>query len=78
MLIVKDCIVTDDIADQCFCCDLAQCKGQCCVEGDCGAPLLESEIPILQKILPSVEPYMTEEGKKVVHRQCCRTLHTTC
>ena len=69
MLIVQDCIVSEDIADQHFCCDLAQCKGQCCVEGDCGAPLLESEIPILEKILPSVEPYMTEAGREVVRTQ---------
>lgn len=68
MLIVQDCIISEDIADQCFCCDLAQCKGQCCVEGDCGAPLLEEEIPILERILPTVEPYMTEAGIEVVHR----------
>ena len=69
MLIVQDCIISEDIADQCFCCDLTQCKGQCCVEGDCGAPLLESEIPILEHILPIVEPYMTEAGREVVHRE---------
>lgn len=69
MLIVQDCIISEDIADKCFCCDLAQCKGQCCVEGDCGAPLLESEIPILEKILPIVEPYMTEAGRQVVHSE---------
>ena len=68
MLIVQDCIISEDIADQCFCCDLAQCKGQCCVEGDCGAPLLEEEIPILERILHTVEPYMTEAGIEVVHR----------
>ena len=69
MLIVQDCIISEDIADQCFCCDLAQCKGQCCVEGDCGAPLLESEIPILEHILPIIEPYMTEAGREVVHHE---------
>lgn len=68
MLIVKDCIVTEDIADRCFCCDLARCKGQCCVEGDCGAPLEESEIPILEKILPQVAPYMTPAGLEAVRR----------
>ena len=69
MLIVQDCIISEDIADQCFCCDLAQCKGQCCVEGDCGAPLLESEISILEHILPIIEPYMTEAGREVVHHE---------
>ena len=69
MLIVKDCIISEDIAEQRFCCNLSQCKGQCCVDGDCGAPLEESEIPILEKILPAVEPYMTPEGLQVVHTE---------
>lgn len=69
MLIVKDCIISEDIAEKRFCCDLAQCKGICCVEGDCGAPLREEEIPILERVLPQVEPYMTPEGIAVVKSQ---------
>jgi len=69
MLIVKDCIISEDIAEKRFYCDLAQCKGQCCVDGDCGAPLLEEEIGILEQVLPEVEPYMTAEGLKVVHEE---------
>ena len=75
MLIVKNSIVSDDIVDRRFCCDLSQCKGQCCVEGDCGAPLLEEEIPILEQILPQVEPYMTEAGKAVVQSEGVATLN---
>ncbi len=67
MLIVKDCIISEDIAEKRFCCDLACCKGQCCVEGDCGAPLEEVEVEILEQILPEVEPYMTPKGLQVVH-----------
>ncbi len=69
MLIVEDCIISEDIAEKCFGCDLAQCKGQCCVEGDCGAPLEETEIEILERILPEVEPYMTSKGQKIVHER---------
>lgn len=69
MLIVKDCIISEDIAEKRFCCDLAKCKGECCIEGDCGAPLEESEIPILERVLPEVEPYMTPEGIEVVKRE---------
>jgi hypothetical protein len=74
MLIVKDCIISEDIAERRFRCDLAQCKGQCCVDGDCGAPLEEAEIAILEQILPEVEPYMTQEGLKVVHEEGVSTL----
>ena len=69
MLIVKDCIVSDHLADLCFACDLAKCKGACCVEGDSGAPLLESEVAVLEAILPEVEPYMTPEGIAAVREQ---------
>lgn len=69
MLIVKDCIISEDIRDKRFACDLEKCKGQCCVEGDCGAPLDEAEIPILKEIMPQVEPYMTDAGRKVVHKE---------
>lgn len=69
MLIVKDCIISEDIAEKRFCCDLAKCKGECCIEGDCGAPLEESEIPILERILPEVEPYMTPEGIAVIREE---------
>lgn len=66
MLIVESAIVSEDIAEKCFACDLKACKGECCVEGDCGAPILEEEVPVLERILPEVKPYMTEAGIRVV------------
>jgi len=68
MLIVKDCIVSDHLADLCFACDLAKCKGACCVEGDSGAPVREEEVAELEKSLPAVLPHMTERGREVVER----------
>lgn len=69
MLIVQNCILSEDIAECRFSCDLSCCKGACCVEGDCGAPLLESEIPVLEAILPMVKPYMCADGVAVVENQ---------
>lgn len=69
MIIVQDCIISDDIADQCFSCELSQCKGQCCVEGDYGAPLDPDEVSLLERALPLVKPYMTPEGIAVVERE---------
>lgn len=74
MLIVGNCIVSEDVADKCFGCDLCKCKGECCVEGDAGAPLEESEIAILESILPEVKPYMTPEGIAVVEKEGVSTL----
>lgn len=69
MIVVGNTIVSDDIADCRFGCDLACCKGACCVDGDSGAPLREEEVALLKAILPEVEPYMTSEGIAAVREQ---------
>ncbi|NQY66334.1 MAG: DUF3109 family protein [Flavobacteriales bacterium] len=69
MIIVEDTLVSEDILDVKFVCDLKACKGKCCVAGDEGAPLEEDEIEILEEIRDKVEPYMTEEGKAAIAKQ---------
>lgn len=66
MILIDNTCISDDIEDQLFVCNLDKCKGACCVEGDSGAPLEEEEIAILDEIYPLVEPYLSEEGKKVI------------
>ena len=70
MIEVGNVILTDDVMDEYFVCDLGKCKGACCVEGDLGAPLLEEELAIMDKIYPAVEPYLSEEGKKYIEKEC--------
>lgn len=59
-------ILTDDIKDEYFVCDLAKCKGACCVEGDLGAPLSKEELPIMREIYPRVAPYLSAAGRKQI------------
>lgn len=66
MLVVQNCIVSEDIKYVNFLCDLEKCKGSCCVEGDAGAPLEKEEVKILKKILPIIKPYLTEKGIKEI------------
>lgn len=54
MLQIQDTLVTLDMAERFFLCDLDKCLGQCCIDGDAGAPLEEGEDEILRKILPAV------------------------
>lgn len=68
MIIVENAIISEDIADRCFCCDLGQCRGMCCVEGDAGAPLDANEADTLNSLLPKIRPYMTAEGIAEVER----------
>jgi hypothetical protein len=69
MIVVGNVVLSDDIADQFFVCDLEKCKGACCVEGDLGAPLEEEEMPVMHEIYAMVKPYMSEAGIAEVERQ---------
>lgn len=62
-------IVSDDILTECFACDIARCKGECCVDGNSGAPLEMEEADILEEEYENYKPYMTPEGIESVERQ---------
>ena len=62
-------IISKEIFEKKFVCDLSSCKGACCVEGDSGAPLLKSEIKELKKIHKKVKSYMSEKGLEVVEKK---------
>ena len=66
MLIVGNVLVSEELIDKCFCCDLEQCKGECCVAGDLGAPVAPDEVAELEEYFPDYQKYMTEEGVAVV------------
>ncbi len=69
MLQIEDTIVSFDLLDEQFVCDLAACKGACCVEGDAGAPLTENEINALEDILPLIIDDLPEASREVIARQ---------
>lgn len=62
-------MVSDDVVDEHFACNLSACKGACCWEGEYGAPLEEGEPAILEDILPAVSPYLTEAGRASIAAQ---------
>lgn len=59
-------IVSDDVLEKEFVCNLTACKGQCCVDGDAGAPLDKEETAILEKIYPVIKEYLRPEGIAVI------------
>lgn len=69
MVQIDDKIISLDVFEQQFVCDLNACKGACCVEGDSGAPLELEEVDILAQIFDKVKPFMREEGIKEIERQ---------
>lgn len=58
-----------DILTQPFACDLAQCHGACCIEGDAGAPVTLDEIGEIEQQLDAIRPMMTPEARDVVAQQ---------
>ena len=74
MLIVGDSIISDDIKDKKFCCDIDKCKGMCCVEGDYGAPITKKEKRIITNLLPKVLPYLSDKAKKIIEKHNFFTL----
>lgn len=66
MIRIDDTLISDHLVEVKFCCDLAACKGVCCVEGDAGAPLEDHEFYIIEDNLEEIKPYMRPEGLKVV------------
>ncbi len=68
MLQIDKVLVSDDLKNVMFSCDLKACHGDCCVEGDAGAPLEEEEISILEDYIEFIKPYMTKEGIDVIEK----------
>ena len=62
-------LISEEIIDKDFVCNLSACKGACCVDGDAGAPLEESELKILMDIYPKVKPFLRPEGIKAIEEQ---------
>ena len=61
MLIIQDILVSDDLVREHFLCQLDQCKGACCYEGDFGAPLEKEELDIIQSIFSVIKPYLGKD-----------------
>lgn len=66
MLQIQDTLVSLDLIERYFVCDLDSCLGACCIEGDEGAPLSKEESERIENVLPDVEPLMTSGGKNEV------------
>ena len=61
-------IVSEDILEKDFVCNLSACHGACCVDGDAGAPLSEAETKILEEIYPKVKPFLRKEGIEAIEK----------
>lgn len=76
MIQVEHVILSEDLFEEHFVCDLSSCKGACCIEGDAGAPIEFEEIDKMEFNLDKILPFLTEEGKKSIEQQGVFTVDT--
>jgi hypothetical protein len=66
MVEIEDKIISDELFEKKFVCDLQKCKGGCCVEGDSGAPLRSKEIKEIAKNLSIIKSEMSTKGLNAI------------
>ena len=69
MIAIQNTLVSEELLDKKFVCDLAACKGACCVQGESGAPLEAEETGILAEIWDEVKPFIPAEGVAAIESQ---------
>ena len=68
MFQIQDTLVSRDLAEEFFCCDLSKCLGACCIEGDAGAPVTPAEVEKIKESLPAIEADMLPRALEEVRR----------
>ena len=73
MIAIGQALISDEVVQEQFVCDLQKCKGGCCVDGDCGAPLTEDEAGILAEVYPKMKHYLPAAYQAEIEKQGTHT-----
>ena len=69
MIEIGDTLISRDVVEKKFVCNIAVCKGQCCVDGDSGAPFTDEELKVVERIYDKIVPYLRKEGIEAIEKQ---------
>ncbi len=69
MIVIDNILISDDVVEKQFVCDLNKCKGGCCEEGDAGAPLDDDELEIVLEMYEKIKPYLSPESIKEIEKK---------
>jgi len=69
MIQIQQTLLSDEIFEEQFICDLCKCKGQCCVDGESGAPLTHEEYEQINNILPVIRHMLSPEAQALISEQ---------
>lgn len=68
VIVIDNILISEDVVDKQFVCDLSQCKGGCCEEGDAGAPLEEEEMQIIREVFDKVKHLLPPEALQEIDK----------
>ncbi len=68
MIIHHKTLISEDVIEKNFICDIEKCKGACCVEGEFGAPITEEEIKIIEAEFDNIKPFLSDKGLKEIEK----------
>ena len=69
MIVIDNVLISDDVVEKQFVCDLGKCKGGCCEDGDAGAPLENRELKIVDEVYEKVKPYLTTAAIEEIEKK---------
>lgn len=69
MLLIQNILVSLDLIEEYFECDIEACLGQCCIEGDAGAPVTRAELAAIDDVLPVVLDDLTPAARRVIEQE---------
>ena len=69
MIVIDNILISDDVVEKQFVCDLSKCKGGCCEDGDAGAPLENKELKVIDEVYEKVKPYLTEPAVAEIEKK---------
>ena len=69
MLYINDTLISLDIVENNFVCNLNACKGACCVKGDYGAPLSSAEKENLIHVYNEVKAFLLPDSIAMIEKK---------
>ena len=62
-------LISDEVLTERFICNIKECMGACCIEGDAGAPLDLDEVMKIEEVLPVIWDQLSLQARKVINKQ---------
>jgi len=73
MIEIENTLISDEILEEEFVCDLDKCKGGCCVEGDTGAPITQEEADKIEEIYPQIKHLLSPHAIELIEEEGTHT-----